>query len=747
MTDWPLLSAALAYAARGWPVFPCHGIVDAHVCTCARGANCDRPGKHPRISAGRNGATTDPDTIRRWWTAWPDANVAIVTGRESGLIVIDVDGEGEALRGRELPDTVEQITGSGGRHLFYRRPEGDDRYKTTTSVLPGVDSRADGGYVIAPPSRHVSGRTYAWEVSSDPEDVQVAEAPAWWIDLIRAPAIGAAVVGVPEWDPDGDLPPTIIDMLSHIPADEYTIWRDVGMALHYTDPSDQGFRVFDWWSSTSERYDPEGVRREWRNWSRRGHPVATPVTLATVRRMAEAHGWTDPDVEVGAEIAAQLIRSHQEKITARLQRGTVTSIEPPEHLIPEHGLIGDIARWIERCAVRPQPRLSLAAATAFVATLAGRRYQSPTGLRTNLYLVGLAPTGAGKDHARKSIYQLAVAARVDGFLGGSRIASGSAIANSLERQPIKLYMLDEFGLMLQAIANDSASGHRRDIVTTLLELYSAAGGVWLGTEYADPESRPRQQIHNPHVCLYGTSTGAAFWPALRGAHVLDGTLNRMLVVDTGEQVPARRRAVAVEPPPSEIVQAIRQLVEARPGAGNLQGRTAGQVAPTAYMVPMTPEVEDAEFSLALELDGRGDTPASRAIYSRVNENAIKLALTHAISIDPEHPIIGPESWIWGRDMALWCANVLLDRAGRYMADSETEGNLKRVMAVIAEAGEEGITRRELRRAVRGLSIREFDEALKQLLEEEAIAMMTRQQKGAGRPAQVYLALENSVFRL
>src|SRR5690606_29130271 len=115
------------------------------------------------------------------------------------------DGEGEALRGRELPDTVEQITGSGGRHLFYRRPDDGARYKTTTSVLPGVDSRADGGYVIAPPSRHASGRTYAWEVSSDPEDVQVAEAPAWWIDLIRAPAIGAAVVGVPEWDPDGDL--------------------------------------------------------------------------------------------------------------------------------------------------------------------------------------------------------------------------------------------------------------------------------------------------------------------------------------------------------------------------------------------------------------------------------------------------------------------------------------------------------------------------------------------------------------
>lgn len=743
--DSPLLSAALAYAARGWPVFPCHSIVDAHVCTCPRGPDCKRKGKHPRISSGRNGATTDPDLIRRWWQTWPDANVAVATGRESGLVVIDDDSEGEALRGREVPDTVEQTTGGGGRHLVCRRPDDAERYKTVTSVIPGVDSRADGGYVIVPPSRHEEGRTYMWEVSSHPDDVDVAPAPAWWLDLIRAPAIGDAVVGVPEWDPDGDLPQTVTEMLAQIPADEYTTWRDVGMALHYTDPSDRGFHTFDWWSSTSEKYDPEGVRREWRNWSRRGHPVATPVTIATVRRMAEAHGWTDPDVELGAEIAAQLIKSHHEGVAARLQRGTSGSVEPPEHLIPERGLIADIARWIERCAIRPQPRLAVAAATAFVAVLVGRTYQSPTGLRANLYLVGLAPTGAGKDHARKCIHEIVVAARVDGRLGGSRIASGAALVNSLERQPVKLYTLDEFGSMLQAMTQDGTSGHKRDIVTTLLELYSAAGGVWLGTEYADSKTRPRQQIHNPHVCLYGTSTGAAFWPALRGSHVLDGTLNRMLVVDTGDQVPPRRRSRAVEPPPEEVVAAVRQIAEANPGGGNLQGKAGGQVGSPVATVPMTPEVEDAEYALAQEMDQRGDTPAGRAIYSRVNENAIKLALTHAVSLNLEPLTIGPESWIWARDVALWCANALLEQAGRYMADSETEGNLKRIMAVIAEAGEQGIKRRDLRRSVQSLSIREFDEAIKQLMEEEVITMMP--QKTGGRPAMVYVALENSVFRL
>src|SRR5690606_41698322 len=132
---------------------------------------------------------------------------------------------------------------------------------------------------------------------------------------------------------------------------------------------------------------------------------------------------------------------------------------------------------------------------------------------------------------------------------------------SRERQPVKLYRLDESGVTLHAIVNDSASGHRRDIIATLLELYSAAGGVWLGTEYADPESRPRQQIHNPHVCLYGTSTGAAFWPALMGSHVLDGTLTRYHVLDTRDHVPPRRSTAAVEPPPPDVDHGTRRLVE------------------------------------------------------------------------------------------------------------------------------------------------------------------------------------------
>src|SRR3972149_3759493 len=88
------LDYALWYARQGWPVFPMHSLRDGR-CTCRHGSKCDCPGKHPRTRHGRNNATTDERTIWRWWSPtfgrWPDANIAVITGTGSGLVVLDVD--------------------------------------------------------------------------------------------------------------------------------------------------------------------------------------------------------------------------------------------------------------------------------------------------------------------------------------------------------------------------------------------------------------------------------------------------------------------------------------------------------------------------------------------------------------------------------------------------------------------------------------------------------------------------------
>lgn len=183
------LDAALAYAARGWQVFPCHTPIPAG-CSC-RQPGCSSPGKHPRPTRGLRDATTDQQSIERWWTRWPGANVAIRTGAESGLVVLDIDPphgghtslaavvaeHGALPRGRTVR------TGSGGAHIYLAHPGVKVRNNAGTKLGPGIDVRGDGGYVIAPPSRHASGAVYAWENRAP----HLPAMPDWLVGQLRPP--------------------------------------------------------------------------------------------------------------------------------------------------------------------------------------------------------------------------------------------------------------------------------------------------------------------------------------------------------------------------------------------------------------------------------------------------------------------------------------------------------------------------------------------------------------------------------
>jgi hypothetical protein len=161
------LDAALLYAARGFQVFPCFSVVDGR-CTCRR-LDCPSPGKHPDTIDGFKSATADIERIEKWGSKWERCNIGIRTGQPSGFFAIDCDikpgvngrAEIDELENKHglLPPTLEAQTGSFGRHLLFIMPK-DQSIPSRAEVggLPGVDVRGDGGYIVAPPSRHQSGR-------------------------------------------------------------------------------------------------------------------------------------------------------------------------------------------------------------------------------------------------------------------------------------------------------------------------------------------------------------------------------------------------------------------------------------------------------------------------------------------------------------------------------------------------------------------------------------------------------------
>ncbi|MFI5936760.1 bifunctional DNA primase/polymerase [Actinoplanes sp. NPDC051494] len=158
------VQAALAYARHGIPVLPVHTPAPGGSCSCGR--SCDRAGKHPRLRHGLTEASTDPHRITAWWTRWPDANVGLRTGVVMDVADVDSLGGWHGLRhvlGGVPPSGPQVRTGGGGWHFWFA-PLG---HGNRVALLPGVDWRGTGGYVLAPPSRHASGARYRWVVRPD----------------------------------------------------------------------------------------------------------------------------------------------------------------------------------------------------------------------------------------------------------------------------------------------------------------------------------------------------------------------------------------------------------------------------------------------------------------------------------------------------------------------------------------------------------------------------------------------------
>ncbi len=178
--------AALRYNERGWRVLPLHTPVE-DCCTC--GDDCGSAGKHPRV-LWPDAQYIDRAQVDRWWRRWPEANVGVVTGAASGLLVLDVDPAHDGAKSLShlerryggLPVTLTARSGGGGLHIYFVHP-GVRIGPSAGKLGAGLDIRCDRGLIVAPPSRHASGTRYEWiGVTSTP-----AAPPEWLVTALLPP--------------------------------------------------------------------------------------------------------------------------------------------------------------------------------------------------------------------------------------------------------------------------------------------------------------------------------------------------------------------------------------------------------------------------------------------------------------------------------------------------------------------------------------------------------------------------------
>lgn len=188
-----LLEWARYYHSLGLSVIPVYTVDQDGICACKKKDQCHSPGKHPAINWQRyTKKRADDDQLSFWFDGMDHLhNIGIVTGSVSGnVFVIDVD-TGQGKQGMEtldqvqmahddLPITATAKTGSGGKHIFLRAPEGFSVKTDTNLIGNGIDVRGEGGFVVAAPSRHASGRQYEYDMD------EIADAPNWVLAMVEA---------------------------------------------------------------------------------------------------------------------------------------------------------------------------------------------------------------------------------------------------------------------------------------------------------------------------------------------------------------------------------------------------------------------------------------------------------------------------------------------------------------------------------------------------------------------------------
>lgn len=399
----------------------------------------------------------------------------------------------------------------------------------------------------------------------------------------------------------------------------------------------------------------------------------------------------------------------------------VDAMRPP-------GIISDIIDYTLATSMYPQPELALAAAISLVATVTGRKLTDNYGTRTNVYVIGLAPSGSGKEQARKVNKTLLMLAGGERMIGAERIASSAGMVTQISNSPAVLFQLDEMGRMLATLKNPGKAPHLYNIATILMQIYGCSDSIWIGDAYADIKKTPK--INQPHPVVYGTAVPEGFWESLTAENVTDGLLGRMMPFESSAGYVDPQTPQSIEPP-ARLVDAIRFWVDLKVGTENL-----ADIHVRPIVAQYTRAAKDRFDSHMADVASRrkADDRQAAALWSRSAGKAGKLALIFAASRQPfdSLPMVDFEDIDRGIKLSNWITRLIQKQVFEHVSANDQEDRTKKVYRMLSTP----MTKSQLTRKTQWLGRRERNEIMETLIEAGLVDFESIETVGGG-PAKTY----------
>ena len=727
------LDAALTYAERGYPVFPCS-------------PNSKVPFARTN---GCKDATTDEATIRKWWESAPTANVAIATGSVSGLYVVDVDVPSSEVMPL-LPTTWTARTRGGGWHYIYALPDGvtlpNTAKKSPNAVHPDADTRGEGGYILVFPST-IDGAPYTWV-----NDIEPAPLPTWIADKVR---------------PKTETRMATRQMFLMVS----TSWAQKALDEECATVS----------ATAKGGRHAVLVRASFKIGQivAGGHLSASDAENHLIRSL-DAFGLPDADYRHALKTIDKCMRAgmasprHPERREVSdpflgqeitLDFAEVLPAIPPKPPKPDAdaarwdllgrvrglgGLCDSFSAWVIRGADHPQPGLTIGALLALGSVIAGRRLVYRRSL-SSLYVVSMANSAEGKNRPQSCMSR--VIDEVWPCLAGpNSFSSGPAFVDGVRKAVIQgtgtALVLDEYGMQLANMMGPRAAGHRQDIKHGLTELATKGTDKW-SPALSLVKGGGKLELWAPAVTILGSTTPESLHSVLTSTDVADGFVGRHVWMRAQDVLPLW------QPPemrgddgiPIDVRSALL-TIKARHEEWNmaLPVQESGLDEIRLY-APMTMgETEEARQALLdhkLACDDERRTgkrmEIPRAVLGRAPEFAARMAMILAVLAQPEDecPTVALEH--------VEVAIALADESAKTFSESlaaharpdwnDPEAQAKYVLGAI-RAADGQLGRADLLRRCQRLTARTIGEVLARLAEEGEIVVL--KEATAGRDKEVIL---------
>jgi len=637
--------------------------------------------------------------LAAWFANGPDA-LCIVCGAVSGNAeMIDFDAGGELFDAwaERIPAEVRarlviETTQRGGRHVFYRceapvcgnlklaqRREGE---KTVTLI----ETRGEGGLFLCAPTAGyaaIQGELAAPPTLSVVERDSLLQA-AWELNEYVPAPIGETRPRGGREERDGgagDRAAGTDGGMDGRPGDDFNRRGDVRAALEragwaLAKPGENEYwrrpgKASGWSASLKERvlyvfsanaapFEPNRAYSPFSVLALLEHGGDFEAAARELRR--GGYGGAAGAGGGAADISA-LVGACRRPETPRVP--DVPDPGPlPEALLRMPGFVGEVMDYCLATAPYPNPVMAFAGALALLAFLAGRKVRDPGDNRTNLYLLGLAHSAAGKDWPRKVNTRILHEAGLAGCLG-ERFASGEGIQDALMQTPGMLFQTDEIDGMLQAI-NKARDARHEAVMSTLLTMYSSANSVFPMRRKAGKEAPG--VINQPGLVIFGTAIPNHYYEALSERMLTNGFFARMIILEAGPRGAGQEPVIRDIPP--GVLATANWWAHYRPGTGNLEQwhpapTVIGQTDEAKRLLVGTRERAEAEYTAA---EARGD-PVGTTVWGRVSEQTRKLALLYAVSENHQAPRIGVEAVEWASAFVMHQTRRMLFMAAGHVAEN------------------------------------------------------------------------------